>query len=278
MTGKDRERRLARERYERNLTNRAHIRERARRRNAILGATLGVLAVIGGSSALAVTLGDGSNPGEATAPPTSSRTAAPSTPPANSTTQAAGAGACDYTRLPESERGEHTKFVGLPPASPQPSTGTAEIETNHGRIVIELLADQAPCTVNSLAFLASKGFYEDTRCHRLVTGGTNILQCGDPSATGQGGPGYSFPDENLDGAEYSKGTVAMANSGADTNGSQFFMVFGEASFPPNYTPFGRITSGMDVLNEIAEQGVTGPQDQTPQAKVVIENLTISEQT
>ena len=97
-------------------------------------------------------------------------------------------------------------------------------------------------------------YFDDTPCHRLTTAGISVLQCGDPTGTGRGGPGYTFADENLEGASYPRGTVAMANGGPDTNGSQFFLVYADTQLPPSYTPFGTITKGLDVLEQVAEAG------------------------
>ncbi len=114
----------------------------------------------------------------------------------------------------------------MPPTSPDyKATYQATIHTNRGNIVINLLNSKATCTVNSFVYLASKSFFSNTHCHRLTTSGIFVLQCGDPTGTGEGGPGYKFNDENLTGAKYTAGTVAMANSGPNTNGSQFFLVY-----------------------------------------------------
>ena len=104
--------------------------------------------------------------------------------------------------------------------------------------------------------LAEQGYFDDTTCHRLTTKGIFVLQCGDPTATGSGGPGYSFEDE-LDGSEkYPAGTIAMANAGPDTNGSQFFLVYEDTELPPSYTTFGTIDdAGLDVVEEVADAGV-----------------------
>ncbi|MEU4595553.1 peptidylprolyl isomerase [Nocardia sp. GTS18] len=151
---------------------------------------------------------------------------------------------------------------------------TATLETTCGTVELELDAAAAPRTVNSFAFLAGEGYFDHTRCHRLTTEGIFVLQCGDPTATGLGGPGYKFGDENLAGAVYPAGTVAMANAGPGTNGSQFFLVYRDSTLPPNYTPFGRVVSGMDALTTIANGGVAGGgSDGTPLAEVVLDQVT-----
>jgi peptidyl-prolyl cis-trans isomerase B (cyclophilin B) len=173
----------------------------------------------------------------------------------------------------------------VPPANAE--TGKpwyATMVTNHGTIVLALDASAAPCTVNSFVSLASQGYYDNTPCHRLIDLSAHnstfgALQCGDPTGTGRGGPGYTFADENLAGARYAKGVIAMANRGPNTNGSQFFMMFKNSDFAPNYTPFGHIRSGMDVLEKIAAGGTDTtpltPSSEVPRTKVTIEKITVS---
>jgi peptidyl-prolyl cis-trans isomerase B (cyclophilin B) len=166
-----------------------------------------------------------------------------------SSSAAADSGACEYVA-----DGQAAREATLPSAEPA-GAETATIQTTAGDIAIILDADSAPCTVGSFASLAEQGYYDDTICHRLVTSGIFILQCGDPSGTGMGGPGYSYADE-LSGSEtYPAGTVAMANAGADTNGSQFFLVFEDTELPPSYTVFGQMdAAGLAVVQSIAAVG------------------------
>jgi peptidyl-prolyl cis-trans isomerase B (cyclophilin B) len=154
----------------------------------------------------------------------------------------------------------------------------ATIETSVGDIPVTLDADAAPCTVNSFTSLASQGYFDDTECHRLTTSGIFVLQCGDPTATGTGGPGYSFPDE-LTGAEvYSAGTLAMANAGPDTNGSQFFIVYEQSALPAAYTVFGTVSEeGLQVVQDVAADGSddsSGPGDGHPNTDVEIEYVSV----
>jgi peptidyl-prolyl cis-trans isomerase B (cyclophilin B) len=144
--------------------------------------------------------------------------------------------------------------------------------------------------VNSFVHLAETNFWNNSQCHRVSNSeGLYMLQCGDPTAAasqtlscssttlGTGGPGYSFDDENLTGATYKAGTVAMANSGANTNGSQFFLVFKDTSLGPSYTPFGTITSGLDILQKVANAGTSctfSAGGGVPKEKVVINSVTI----
>jgi peptidyl-prolyl cis-trans isomerase B (cyclophilin B) len=138
--------------------------------------------------------------------------------------------------------------------------------TTQGVITVRMLTSEAPCTTFSFRFLASRGYFNQTHCHRLTVQGIFVLQCGDPTGTGSGGPGYSFNDENLAGATYPAGTVAMANAGPNTNGSQFFFVWKNTTLQPNYTPFGTVIGGMNVLQKIAAAGddqQNGPGDGYP---------------
>jgi len=186
-------------------------------------------------------------------------------------------GKCVYTA-----RGTAARQVSLPAAAPDTkATYTATITTNRGNIVISLLNGKAPCTVNSFVSLADQKFFNNTPCHRLTTAqaGIYVLQCGDPTGAGSGGPGYQFYTENLKGATYPAGTVAMANSGSpDSNGSQFFLVYKDTPLPANYTPFGTITSGLSVLQAVANAGTdnsNGAGDGHPKESVQIESMTIS---
>lgn len=129
---------------------------------------------------------------------------------------------------------------------------TAVIHTEKGDITISLSSDQTPITVNNFITLAKKGFYNNTIFHRIIKG--FMIQGGDPKGDGTGGPGYKFDDEPFTG-EYSRGTIAMANAGPNTNGSQFFIMHGDNPLPKNYVIFGKVTSGMDVVDTIAESPV-----------------------
>ncbi len=148
---------------------------------------------------------------------------------------------------------------------------TARMRTSCGEVTIELLADHAPTAVNSFAFLASQGFYEATPVHRVVPG--FVVQMGDPTGTGTGGPGYRFDDE-LEAARdmgYARGTVAMANAGPNTNGSQFFVCLADVPLPPDYTVFGVVTDGMDAMDRIAQIPVSG---EKPQQAVFLESVQV----
>jgi peptidyl-prolyl cis-trans isomerase B (cyclophilin B) len=171
------------------------------------------------------------------------------------------------------------RFAQAPKLTIARTTYTARVVTNCGTIVVALNGRRAPATVNSFAFLSSKGFFNDTPCHRLTTAGIFVLQCGDPTGSGTGGPGYTIPDENLKGATYRAGTVAMANTGQPhTGGSQFFFVYANTPLPPQYTPFGHVTAGLGVLTRIAKAGSddsNGQGDGRPNQPAVIESFGVT---
>ena len=191
----------------------------------------------------------------------------------------AAAGACAYT--PSGQ----PSTVELPPADPTvsgevPATMTIGAGGSDHELGLELDAAAAPCTVNSFVSLADQGYYDGTSCHRLTTQGIFVLQCGDPTGTGTGGPGYTIPDEFRDDMTYGPGTLAMANTGhADSGGSQFFIVYAgeDSQLPPQYTVFGQITEGLEELQGFAEQGTTdGSGDGTPADEVTLESFTFPE--
>ncbi|MFE7326308.1 peptidylprolyl isomerase [Streptomyces sp. NPDC057565] len=171
------------------------------------------------------------------------------------------------------------KPVGIPAfdalAAARPYT--AELVTNRGTVTFEALTDKAPCATNSFSFLARKGYYDGSPCHRVTTRGIFVLDCGDPKGEGAADPGYFFQDENLDGAKYSAGTVAMSKAAPGRNGSQFFISYADpaVSMPSDWTPFGKVLSGLDVLKEIARNGTQdGSSDGRPKKAVVIKSVTV----
>lgn len=153
------------------------------------------------------------------------------------------------------------------------------LSTNCGTIVITTVGNKAPWTLTELSTLAKAGYFDGSLCHRLTTAGIFVLQCGDPTATGTGGPGFSYPDENLPANvqnNYPAGTVAMANSGPGTNGSQFFLVFADTSLGPNYTIWGKITKGLDIVQAIAKAGVKGGAvDGTPNQRIALTRVRVN---
>ena len=182
---------------------------------------------------------------------------------------------CEYP----SDGQEPAREVEAPDAEAPPGQVSATMTTNFGDIGLTLDADAAPCTVNSFVSLAEQGFYDDTPCPRIGDqDGFGILQCGDPTGTGSGGAGYSFGDELAGDETYPAGTLAMANAGPDTNGSQFFLVFRDSDFPPGYTVFGRIDeAGLKTIEAIAAEGNDGANPAgggTPNKAVTIEKVTV----
>ena len=192
-----------------------------------------------------------------------------------SSDSAAAAGTCSYPA--DSQPG--AKEVDAPEEKPQAKGSVdATVATSAGDLAVTLDADRAPCTVNSFLSLAAQKYFDDTECHRLTTEGIFVLQCGDPTGTGSGGPGYSFADE-LDGSEtYPAGTLAMANSGPDTNGSQFFVVYDDSSLPPDYTVFGQLDEkSTKTVADLAAKGTdSGAGDGAPKEKVTITEVTTAD--
>lgn len=269
VSSEQRRRQLAREKYERQQKARAEAQAKARQRTIVVGASLTVVVLAaGGLWAGGVFKSDTKK--------ANSANAAPSQPAASTSASASAA--------PVAVKGCTTPAAGTPNGkqwSSEPAMSidsnakyTATLDTSCGAVTIELDAAKAPHTVNSFAFLSGQNYFDHTKCHRLTTSGIYVLQCGDPTGTGTGSPGYKFADENLTGATYPAGTVAMANSGAGTNGSQFFLVYKDTQLPASYTPFGKITGGLDVLNNIATGGVQGGTgDGAPNANVVLNKVT-----
>ncbi|KPC72998.1 peptidylprolyl isomerase [Streptomyces coelicoflavus] len=274
VTQEQRRRQLAREKFLRQQQRRTSARRRARMRNAAIASVLGVILI--GSVALyttGVVLGDDDDKTNASAEVTPSASA-PSKAPDPCDKPADGKVKTQtWKKEPAMTVDESAKY-------------TMKLETSCGDIDIALKAKAAPHTVNSFDFLAGKGYFDHTKCHRLTTEGIYVLQCGDPTAKGNGGPGYNIPDENLKDKSlkdnmYPAGTVAMANTGQpDSGGSQFFLVYQNSQLPPSYTPFGTVSdAGMKVLKKIAAAGAQAPDPTTgntaPNATVVIDKATVT---
>jgi peptidyl-prolyl cis-trans isomerase B (cyclophilin B) len=273
---KERQRKLAREHYERQQARRARRAHRWRLIGIIAAACCAVI-LLGGAAYLTFGGGGGKPAAASTPNPTASPTTTP-TPTASPTPSLAAEPATHCTYTPN---GTPARNVGTPPAKPafRAAKYQATIRTNRGTIVVDLLNHQATCTVNSFIYLAAKKYFNITPCHRLTTTGIYVLQCGDPTGKGSGGPGYKFADENLAGARYTAGTVAMANAGPGTNGSQFFLVYrNSTTLPPSYTPFGEIVRGLGIIQNVANAGTdnsNGNGDGHPKEKVTIERVTIT---
>ena len=285
---KDRQRRIARERHRRQQEARQIRRQQVRRRTIEWASIIAGLGLVLGL-VLAFALPGSSKP--ATAQSTATHTSSP-TPTASPTpTVVEPATHCSYTAAPAAQVAKKETF---PPATPDYTTVSylATIHTNLGPIKITLLNSKATCTVSSFVHLAQAGYFNNTQCHRMVTSGIYVLQCGDAFATastkltcsssskvGSGGPGYQYANENTTGASYVTGTVAMANAGGATNGSQFFIVFKDStSLPANYTPFGTVSSGLNIVQNVAKDGLSctfgTAGDGAPKQKVIIDSVTI----
>jgi peptidyl-prolyl cis-trans isomerase B (cyclophilin B) len=268
VTQEQRRRQLAREKFLRQQQRRTAARRRARVRNSVIASVLGVLLV--GSLAL-YTTGVFKDDGDDKADTSASAEQTPGAVPDPCEKAAAGeVKSMSWKTEPALTVDKSAKY-------------TMKLATTCGDIDIALKTSAAPHTVNSFNFLAGKGYFDHTRCHRLTTNGIYVLQCGDPTASGSGGPGYTLPEENLkdkslkDGV-YPAGTVAMANTGQPhTGGSQFFLVYQDSQLPPNYTPFGTVSeTGLKVLQKIAAAGdSTGAGDGAPNATVVINKATVT---
>ncbi|OLF19581.1 peptidylprolyl isomerase [Actinophytocola xanthii] len=274
MPSNEQRRQAAKRKLERQLARRA---ERAKRRR-IWGVSLTVIVVVG----VVVLVYWLANLG-----PEDSEAATENT---EESTPATSEGPCAYA---ESTGEDPPKDVGMPEDPEQtPSTGTVTmtLKTNQGTIPLTLDRAKAPCTVQSMEHLAKEKYFDGTTCHRLTSAaGLKVLQCGDPKGDGTGGPGYTVPDElptdlanSPGGGElktYPRGVLAMANGGPDTGGSQFFMVYGDSSLPPNYTVFGTVeASGLTVLDKVAQGGITpgtSPEDGAPKKAVTIESATLA---
>jgi len=279
----ERQRRQAREKYRRQQEIRI-ARQRQLRKRWLTG-TAAVLAAALIASLVLVFLGG--SPKKAAASPSKSPSASPT---ATATAVAEPAHHCSYTAATPVAR-----KVSLPAAAPDYTASyQATINTNLGKITFNLLNNKATCTVNSFVHLAEAGYFNHTQCHRLLTSGIYVLQCGDPYATatakltcgttskiGSGTPGYDFASENLTGAKYPTGTVAMANEGtASTNGSQFFIVYKDSTsgLTASYTPFATVSSGLGIVQNVAKDGYSCQYAQAgggvPKKKVIIDSVTI----
>jgi peptidyl-prolyl cis-trans isomerase B (cyclophilin B) len=253
-------------------------RARRRQRTAII-TSAAVVVVVVVAVVLLATVGTGGGgqepPAQAAGAPTSIPTdiaPLPTRPTALPATVT-----CDYPA-----DGQAAKPVQPPTGTDVGATGTVPVtlQTSAGTIPLTLDRALAPCTVNNFVSLAQQGYFNDTRCHHLTTGDTlQVLQCGDPTGTGTGGPGYTIPDEVFPELTYGRGMLAMAKTSApNSGGSQFFMVYGNAQLPPDYTVFGSIgADGLQVLDTIARAGqnsANGPGDGAPNNPVTVQTATV----
>jgi peptidyl-prolyl cis-trans isomerase B (cyclophilin B) len=267
-------REAAQRRLQRQLERRAEL-ARKRRRNLLIGVTAAAVVLVVSTVLLVTgTGGDDADPAAAEATPTS---AAPATPGVVDGSD----GTCDWTPVDPAANPAVQADTGTPPVE-VPPTGTTEVDltTNFGPIGLTLDNANAPCAVASMVYLAGQGYFDDTVCHRQTSSeGLQVLQCGDPSGTGSGGPAYEFPTQVAGDETYPRGTVAMANSGQGSDGSQFFLVHGDSQLPPSYTVLGTIDeAGLATLDTIAangNDGSNGPGDGAPTQEVRIQSLAVA---
>ncbi|WP_084957964.1 peptidylprolyl isomerase [Thermoactinospora rubra] len=298
MSGEDRLSQLAQEHKKRQAQRAAEEKAARGKRNAVIGAVVALVVVAAGvTAAVTLTGGDAKEPAaRAAVTPTPDPTQAPnalaSDPPARK-----GPVTCNYTKdttdVPK-------KFVGMPPRKANPKYTKMTVVTNRGDIEIELDPQTTPCTINSMAFLAKKNFYDNTRCHRLVKpehAGVYLLQCGDPQAKGDGKnptdgtgtAGYFIPDEAIGTVAYTKGVVFMTQPGQEAtnmSSSQFAVSLDDinATLPEGYIPLGMVTKGLEWIYQVADQGVIeNPNDVTgteggstaPRLPIVIKDVRLS---
>lgn len=262
VSSDQRRRQLAREKFERQQQRREEARRRTRRLTAIISSVVAVAAVIGVVTYVTVGNDDDSKTDAA-----AGASASPSPSPSASASEA-----------PEPK-------VTID----QKATYTMALKTSQGDVKFTMDASKTPHTTNSFKYLADKGFFDGTKCHRLTTEGIFVLQCGDPKGDGTGGPGYTIPDENLDGlgkagadgtVTFPAGTVAMANTGqAHTGGSQYFLVYKDSKLPPTYTPFGTMDdASLKAVQAIGKAGVDGgATDGAPKKAVDVSKVTVEKE-
>jgi len=251
-------REAAQRRLQRQLERRGELARR-RRRNVLIGLTvLAVVVVLGGISLAAGVFG-GNDEGSVAADPSSS-------------------GTCQFTAA--SGGGSNLKDVGTPTAADVHTSGTATLAmtTNFGPVGLTLDQQDAPCASASFEYLTAKKFFDGTVCHRETDAdGLKVLQCGDPSGTGSGGPSYQYKTQVTGKETYKRGTLAMANSGQGFDGSQFFLVYGDSQLPPSYTVVGTIDEAglatLDTIAKIGNDGSNGAGDGKPKQTVTITSMT-----
>ncbi|MDG4766551.1 peptidylprolyl isomerase [Solwaraspora sp. WMMD406] len=269
---RERQRAAARARLEKEMAERAAAARKRRQLQAGVGAGLALVLVVAVVVWVVVAVGD-----DETETPQAEGEAVATT--------------CVWNEVPAEQRRPTIKDVGLPPTTTPPDSGTQvmTLDTNFGEIQVTMNLADVPCTAASFHHLASQNFWDNTKCHRMFPG---MLQCGDPSASGEGyretdgtgGPTYQFANENLpvdDRPAYPAGVVAMANSGPDTNGSQFFFIYQDVELSPDYTVLGTVTEGLDVIQEATEAGHDGafepsPGGGHPNNDILINSLTVSD--
>jgi cyclophilin family peptidyl-prolyl cis-trans isomerase len=276
----NKQRRQAAQRHlQRQLERRAELNKKRRRNLGILASAIAVLVVVG--AALLITgVFKGDDDPEAAADATTSDSATATTAAARST-NADGTVTCTYA--PDDSGNPNLKDVGAPPtpeSTPTQGTSTLLMSTNQGDLTLTLDRAKAPCAAASFTYLAQQSFFDGSSCHRLVNQPSfGVLQCGDPTGTGSGGPSYKFAEEVTAETTYPRGTIAMAKTSApNTTGSQFFLCFVDTELPPQYTVVGTVDeAGIAVLEKVAAGGIEGvgaEGDGAPAIPVTVNTLSV----
>jgi peptidyl-prolyl cis-trans isomerase B (cyclophilin B) len=243
-----------RRRLQRQLQRRGR-REARRRQFTLIASVIGTLLVIGIVIGFVVATG-----GE------DKKTVA------GGATSSAPASLCKWTKS-----GTAARKVSVPATTTPAKTGVANVtvQSSQGALSFALDRAAAPCAVASFISLTKQKYFDGTSCHRLTSGTLSVLQCGDPTGTGKGGPGYSFGDELTGKEKYTRGVLAMANAGANTNGSQFFIVYKNSQLGPQYTVFGKVSKGLSVVDKVAAKGSTPANDGKPKLPITLQKLTVA---
>ncbi len=275
----------AQRRLQRQLERRAEL-SRRRRRNVLVVVTVIAVLVVAGAVTLFAGIGGDDDPGDtAAAGSTSAAPSEPSEPQATAApavTNADGTVTCTYA--PDASGNPNLTDVGTPPdPAATPATGTVSLlmSTDQGDIPLTLDRAKAPCAAASFTYLASQQFFDGSPCHRLVNQpGFGVLQCGDPTGTGSGGPSYKYAEEVTPETTYPRGTIAMAKTAQPgTTGSQFFLCFVDTTLPPEYSVVGTVDeAGLAVLETVAAGGIqgVGPEgDGAPAIPVTIQTMTVA---
>jgi cyclophilin family peptidyl-prolyl cis-trans isomerase len=274
----NKQRREAAQRHlQRQLERRAELARKRRRNLGIIASAIAVLVVVG--AALLITgVFKGDDDSTAAADPSASAGASGGAAPS---TNADGTVTCTYA--PDDSGNPNLKDVGTPPdpgATPTQGTSTLLMSTDQGDLTLTLDRAKAPCAAASFAYLASKSFFDGSSCHRMVNQPNfGVLQCGDPTGTGSGGPSYKYAEEVTPDTTYPRGTIAMAKTSApNTTGSQFFLCFVDTQLPPEYTVVGTVDeAGLAVLDKVAAGGndsANGQGDGKPNIPVTITKLSV----
>ena len=260
-------------------------KQKARPLGVVAASLVVILALVGGIYFLSTREGDDEN---VQAEDSSAAETSQETPQAQPIADKRAKALPDTVTCKYEDNGQDSNGAKKPNGKDISTKGTVTVsfETSQGPIEMEMDRAKAPCATNAISELAKSGYYDDTACHRMTSGALNVLQCGDPTGSGSGGPGFSFADEyptdEVDEKDaqnpviYPRGSVAMANSGPDTNGSQFFLNYDDSDLAPSYTYFATISDeGMKTMDKIAKAGVEGGQpDGKPAEEVKIKKATV----